>query len=68
MYDAHKKTQNVLVGHCYGSIHSLRLMKWLRDEGRAAEIKGVVLMSLGGFAPTGVKWLSVLPAFFLGSL
>ena len=70
VYNAHKKAQNVLVGHCYGSIHILRLLKWLRDEGRAGEIKGMVLISLGGLAPTRgpVKWLSALPAFLLGML
>ena len=65
MYERHKKERNVLVAHCYGSIHTLRLMKWLREQGREGEVKGMVLISLGASA-LSVGVVSKLPAFFLG--
>ena len=65
MYEQHKKERNVLVAHCYGSIHSLRLMKWLREQGREGEVRGVVLISLGAGA-LSVGGVAKLPAFFLG--
>lgn len=67
MYERHKKERNVLVAHCYGSIHTLRLMKWLREQGREGEVRGVVLISLGAGA-LSVGGVAKLPAFFLGEL
>ena len=66
MYEAHKKKQNVFIGHCYGAIHTLHLVKWLRDIGRAAEVVGVAMMSLGARAPASIGLLGKVPAFVLG--
>ena len=68
MYEARKKRRNALIGHCYGALHTLHLMKWLRDEGRAEEVVGVAMMSLGSRAPVSVGLLGKLPAFILGLL
>ena len=66
MYDTHKKKRNVFVGHCYGAIHTLRLVKWLRDNERAGEVVGVALLSLGNRAPASIGLLGKVPAFVLG--
>ena len=66
MYEAHKRSRNVFVSHCYGAIHTLHLVKWLRDEGRAGEIVGVALLSLGARAPVSLGVAAWIPAFILG--
>lgn len=66
VYEAHKKARNVFVSHCYGAIHTLHLMKWLRDEGRAGEVRGVAVLSLGAQAPASVGLVARIPAFILG--
>jgi hypothetical protein len=65
VYEVHKKKQNVIIGHCYGAVHTLHLIKWLRGEGRAAEVVGVVMMSLGARAPASIGLLGKVPAFIL---
>ena len=66
MYEVHKKEQNVIIGHCYGAVHTLHLIKWLRGKGRAAEVVGVVMLSLGARAPASIGLLGKVPAFVLG--
>ena len=66
MYEAHKRPRNVFVSHCYGAIHTLRLVKWLRDEGRAVEVGGVAVLSLGAQAPVSLGIAAWIPAFILG--
>ena len=67
MYETHKRKRNVFVSHCFGAIHTLHLVKWLRDEGRAGEIVGVALLSLGARAPVSMGMLAWIPAFILGT-
>jgi pimeloyl-ACP methyl ester carboxylesterase len=66
VYEAHKKERNVFVSHCYGAIHTLRLVKWLRDGGRTGEVVGVALLSLGARAPVSLGMAKIIPAFILG--
>ena len=66
VYETHKKKKNVFVSHCYGTIHTLHLVRWLRDRGRAGEVLGVALMSLGATAPASLGLLGKVPAFILG--
>ena len=68
MYETHKKTRNVFVSHCYGCIHTLRLVRWVREAGRGEEIRGFVALSLGAQGISTGSWVSHLPAFFLGEL
>lgn len=67
IYNSHKRLHNVFISHCYGAIHTLRLLDTLKQEQRLAEVAGVVLLNVGIRAPY-VSMLSSLPAFLLGEL
>ncbi len=70
IYEEHKRERNVLVAHCYGCIHVLRLLKHLSGLNRLGEVSGLVVMALGSNTPAGgssSKVISKLPAFILGS-
>ena len=47
----YRKESNFIVAHCYGAIHTLRLMKILRDDGLISCVKGLILSSIGPIAP-----------------
>ena len=66
MFEAHKKTHNVFISHCYGAIHTLHLMSWLREQGRREEVRGVAVISLGATTPVSLGLVAKLPAFVLG--
>lgn len=66
VYEAHKKDCNVFVSHCYGTIHTLRLVSWLREQGRGGEVRGVAMISFGARAPVSLGLVGKLPAFVLG--
>ena len=68
LFMKHKKSRNIIVGHCYGAIHTLRLMKRLRQEGQHTSIVGVTIIALGTncpLPPSGA-WLTKIPAFIQG--
>lgn len=68
LFMRYRKARNFIVGHCYGCIHSLRLMKRLRDEGEAGSVKGMVLISLGTNlpVPAGASLFLRLPTTVMG--
>ncbi len=65
IYDKYKGRRNVLLGHCYGGVHALRLVKQLNDQGRVNELVGVVILCLGDKCLPGTM-LGYLPAPVLG--
>ena len=64
----HKKSRNIIVAHCYGAIHTLRLMKRLRQEGQHTSVVGVAIIALGTNSPLPPSgaWLTKIPAFIQG--
>ena len=66
LFQQFKAEHNIIVAHCYGVVHTLRLLKRLKNEGRRGEIAGVVLLSLGKKKPVSMGLIGKLPAFALG--
>ena len=64
----YKKSENYIVSHCYGVIHSMRLLKRLRNENIHGVVKGCVFISIGVNCPVGpsASTLSMIPSFALG--
>ena len=70
LFMKYRKARNFIVAHCYGSIHSLRLVKKLRDEGEVNCVKGLVIISLGTNLPVppGSSLFLKLPVTVMGEL
>lgn len=64
IYNSHKKPHNVFISHCYGAIHTLRLLYTLKQEHRLTEVAGVIILNLG-IRALSINMLSSLPAFML---
>lgn len=64
----YRKSENYIVAHCYGVIHTMRLLKSLRSEDLHDTVKGCVLISIGVNCPVSSFGgsLTKIPAFFLG--
>ena len=62
----YKRRYNFIVAHCYGALHTLRLMKNLKEKELLASVTGLVLISIGQHCPFPSHWLSSVPAFVLG--
>lgn len=65
LYERHKQERNVFIAHCYGSIHTLRLLQWLSERERLGEVAAIVLLALGSNSPVPSGALLKLPAFLL---
>ena len=65
IYNKYKCENNTLVGHCYGGVHVLRLIKQLDDQGRSGEISNLIILCLGDKCVPGSVFGS-LPAGLLG--
>lgn len=61
----YKRRYNFIVAHCYGALHTLRLMKNLKEKELLASVTGLVLISIGQHCPFPSHWLSSVPAFIL---
>ena len=66
LYERHKQERNVFIAHCYGSIHTLQLLQWLRERERLGEVAAIVLLALGTNSPVPSGAFLKLPAFLLG--
>ena len=67
IYSSHKRLHNVFISHCYGAIHTFRLLSALKQKQRLAEIAGVILLDVG-IRALSVSVFTILPAFILGEL
>ena len=67
VYNKYKLRHNVFVSHCYGAIHTLRLLDLIYSKEKTIEdIVAVVLFDLGANAPVSLGLVGKLPAFVLG--
>ncbi|KAL5466929.1 hypothetical protein EMCRGX_G031092 [Ephydatia muelleri] len=64
IYNSHRRLHNVFISHCYGAIHTLRLLDTLKQEQRLTEVAGVILLDVG-IRALSLGMLSSLPAFLL---
>jgi hypothetical protein len=62
----YKLQHNVFISHCYGAVHTLRLLDLISKEGAIDGIAAVVLFDLGVNAPASLGLVGKLPAFVLG--
>ena len=63
MYKLH---HNVFISHCYGAIHTLRLLDLLSKEKAIDSVAAMVLLDLGVNAAASLGLVGKLPAFVLG--
>ena len=67
VYNKYKLRHNVFVSHCYGAVHTLRLLDLIYSKEKTIEnIAAVVLFDLGANAPVSLGLVGKLPAFVLG--
>ena len=67
IYNKYKLRHNVFVSHCYGAVHTLRLLNLIYSKEKAIEgVAAVVLLDLGVSAPASLGLIGKLPAFVLG--
>jgi hypothetical protein len=62
----YKLQHNVFISHCYGAVHTLRLLDFISKEGAIDSVAAVVLFDLGVNAPASLGLVGKLPAFVLG--
>ena len=67
VYKKYKLGRNVFVSHCYGAIHTLRLLDLIYSKEKTIEgIAAVIMLDLGARAPVSLGLVGKLPAFVLG--
>ena len=67
VYNKYKLRRNVFVSHCYGAIHTLRLLDLIYSKEKIIEgIAAVIILDLGARAPVSLGLVGKLPAFVLG--
>lgn len=67
VYNKYKLHRNVFVSHCYGAIHTLRLLNFIYSKEKTIEgIAAVIILDLGARAPVSLGLVGKLPAFVLG--
>ena len=66
VYNMYKLHHNVFISHCYGAIHTLRLLDFLSRETAIDSVAAVVLLDLGVNAAASLGLVGKLPAFVLG--
>ena len=66
VFQRYKKGRNFIFAHCYGALHTLRLLKLLSDKEMLYEISGVALLALGKRNPVSASWIKYVPSTILG--
>ena len=67
VYNKYKLRHNVFVAHCYGAIHTLRLLDFVYSKEKTIQgVAAVVILDLGATAPVNLGLVGKLPAFVLG--
>ena len=57
----------MFISHCYGAIHTLRLLDFIYSKEKVIEgVAAVILLDLGDVAPVSLGLVGKLPAFILG--
>lgn len=64
----YKKQRNLIVAHCYGALHTIRLLTLLKEQDLLSSIMGVVLLALGNRCPVPSSWFKYVPSTFLGKI